>query len=175
MVSKSGILFQHFTDQVGPIPDGRWVHSWPEVALKEIILRYKDGSTIKETRPYKIPTGVIEGKEAIVFANSKDKIVVAWDNIWEKIIKYNVLEPGAIVRGGAVFVLDQTLDRIDEINDLCIVVRDFLENKTELSGQPVQDWQGILEKGFSLVDAPAKKVGEEIIWEGLTLTTEKPA
>jgi hypothetical protein len=147
-------------------------HSNP-ITIKEILLRYSDGENIKECRPYSIPTGEIEGKQAIAMSNSKDQIVIAWENIWDKVISSNIVPPGGILRGSALFILAMPVDHAHDIKSLSLVVRDFNANESEHISHVQDKWLEAIQNNFSLIDARVKKVGDNIEWEGISISSKK--
>ena len=136
------------------------------ITLKEIILKYTDEDGTRETNPYPIPTGNIDGKEAAVVTNLKNHIAIAWEGIWEKIVKNDVISPGGVVSGSTFFVLETPIHRANKIKTLTLIIKDYSGYKTKhrLTADPNR--LNLLKDNFLLItDAVPKKSGRLIEWE----------
>ena len=138
--------------------------------LKELVLRYKDGVIEKEALPYNIPIGNIKDWQAIAATNTIDTVVIHWKNILEVLSNCAVLQPGQLVSGNALFILDASKESMRDIKDFSIVIRDFLGHVTTHHNKAKESWYQSIDKGFALVDAPVSKDGDSIQWQGIQLS-----
>ena len=140
--------------------------------LKEIALKYADKSGTKnEARDYNIPTGIIEEWQAIVITNVIDQVVIRWNSITEIISKHQTLQPGQIVGGSVLFILDAAVEQMRDLKELNIVIRDYSDNITVCAIVEIESLYTSVDKGFTVVDAPAYKKSDTIMWQGIKLGT----
>ena len=138
--------------------------------LKDIVLQYVDheGSN-KEAQPYSIPVGKIKERQAIAMTNGIDTVVVSWVNISQRIANKPILQPGEVLSGSIIFVLDASKDLMRELKLFRILVKDYMGNETEHEDSTENSWYQSVDKGFALVDAPVLEKEEVICWEGVEL------
>ena len=120
-----------------------------------------------------VPVGIVDGVKAVALANSKDKIMIAWTNLRETLSQNVPLQPGALLNGSAVFLLDASISRLRHISDYSLLVRDYSGGRSTHKLTAQDGWYRLHEKNFSLMDALVTKTGEEIHWQGITLATQK--
>jgi hypothetical protein len=143
------------------------------LTLKRVSLAYRFGGRKRHAELTDVPVGTVDGVKAVALANSKDKIMIAWTNLSEALSQNVPLQPGAVLNGSAVFLLDVPVSRLRDIPNYSLLVRDYSGGRSthELTAQ--DGWYQAHEKNFSLMDAPVTKTGDQIHWQGITLTTEK--
>jgi hypothetical protein len=145
------------------------------LTFKKVLLAYRFEGTKRQAELTDVPTGTVDGVKAIALANTKDKIMIAWTNLRETLSQNIPLQPGAVLNGSAVFLLDVPISRLRDISDYSLLVRDYSGGRSTHTLTPQARWYQAHEKNFSLMDAPVTKTGDQIHWQGITLTTHKPA
>jgi hypothetical protein len=145
------------------------------LTLKKVALAYRFEGQERHAELTDVPIGTVDGVEAIALANTKDKIMIAWTNLRGTLSQNIPLQPGAVLSGSAVFLLDVPISRLRDISDYSLLVRDYSGGRSAHKLTPEDRWYQAHEKNFSLMDAPVMKTGDQIHWQGITLTSQKPA
>lgn len=146
--------------------------------VKDIVLRYYDENKEYESRLYSIRTSSIGGnqfianvhiskilmidqaggQQKVVIENCKENIYIAWENIWKKIVTRRVLQPGEMLDGSALFILDIDVDNADKIKNVSLLVKDYEGNVSEHPHQAKEDWTNLIHKmrSYNLIDGEFK-------------------
>ena len=143
------------------------------LTLKQVSLAYRVGGRMRQAELTDVPVGIVDGVKAVALANSKHQIMIAWTNLRETLSQNVPLQPGAVLNGSAVFLLDVPISRLRHISDYSLLVRDYSGGRSTHKLTAQDGWYQAHENNFSLMDAPVTKTGEEIHWQGITLTTQK--
>lgn len=148
------------------------VNSGPDsVTLKEIVLRYRFGRTLEASMD-SLPTGTVHGKDSVAMTNASDRIIIAWNNLRDALLKRPVLQQGETISGSAVFFLEAPVDQYLKVTDCKLHVKDYSGWNSEHKLPMGPGWHAGIEKGFVLVDAPVRDIGVVIGWEGIALEKE---
>ena len=130
-----------------------FVNSGPDpVTLKEVLLRYRFETT-REAHAEVIPTGNVHGKTSVAMTNGSDKIILAWSDLRDALLKRNVLPRGGTISGSAVFFLDAPVDRYRDVSRCALLVRDYSGNESRHTLPLGQTGYNGIERGMVLVDA----------------------
>lgn len=143
------------------------------LTLKRVSLSYTFNGQKLQAELTDVPTGTVDGVEAIALANVKDKIMIAWTNLRSILSQDIPLQLGAVLKGSAVFLLDAPISCLRDISDYSILVRDYSGRSSTHKLTPEDCWYQAHEKNFLLIDALVMKTGDQIHWQGVTLTTQK--
>ncbi len=151
-----------------------FVNSGPDpVTLKEVLLRYRFGrhrfGRKREADLAAVPTGRVEGKQAVVMANASDRVVIAWTNLRDTLLQRRVLQPGETINGSGIFFLETPVDRYREVSRCVLIVRDYSGGQSRHSLSVEPGWYKGMEKGIALVDAPVREDQGIVSWEGITI------
>ena len=124
--------------------------------LKDIILTYRYGSKRYQTESYVIPSGQSpSGEPAIAITNITTNIVmVGWHNVRTKLGKHELLPPGSVFTGSAVFPFESDVTDLHSIRKLMIVVNDYYGNKSAYPLAIDENWFKFLNNGFSIINEP---------------------
>ncbi len=144
------------------------------LTLKKVSLAYTFQGQKCQVELTDVPTGTVDGVEAIALANTKDKIMIAWTNLRNILSQDIPLQPGAVLKGSAFFLLDVPISCLRDISDYSLLVGDYSGRHSTHKLTPDDRWYQAHEKNFSLMDTPVMKTGDQIHWQGVTLTTQKP-
>lgn len=145
------------------------------ITLKSIELQYLYAGQKRSSPLQDVPTGDVQGKASIALANPADRIIVAWSNLRDDMSSNRVLQQGEIVKGDAIFFLEVPVERIRKTTRFALVIRDYSGGQSKYKLRVTPTWYQAHDSGFSLVDAPVKEKGDELTWEGISVTPERPA
>ncbi len=145
------------------------------LTLKNVVLAYRIEGQQRHAELTDIPIGTVDGVEAIALANTKDQIMIAWTNLRGTLSQNIPLQSGTVLSGSAIFLLDAPISRLRDISDYSLLVRDYSGGRSTHKLTPEDRWYQIHEMNFSLMDARVMKTGNQIHWEGITLTSQKTA
>ena len=145
------------------------------LTVKKVLLEYRFQGKKRQPELTAVPTGTIDGEEYIAQTNGIDTVVIAWTNLHETLSKNTPLQPGEVLKGSAVFLLDVPISRMRDISDYVLLSRDYSGGRSAHKLTPKARWYQAHEKGFSLVDEPVAMTGDQIHWQGVTVATQKPS
>lgn len=143
------------------------------LTLRQVSLVYRFGGKKCQAELTDVPVGTVDGVKAVALANSKDKIMIAWTNLRETLSQHIPFQPGAVLNGSAVFLLDVPISRVRDVSNYSLLIRDYSGGRSTHKLTAQDSWYQAHEKNFSLMDAPVTKTGDHIHWQGFTLTTQK--
>jgi hypothetical protein len=145
------------------------VNTGPDpVTPKDIFLQYRCGRILKASSG-SVPTGAVQGKEAVVMANASDRIIIAWNNLREALLQRRVLQQGETIAGCVIFFLDAPVDQYREVSGCLLHVHDYSGRQSKHKLPIGPDWYKGIEKGFALIDAPVCEIDGSISWEGIVI------
>jgi hypothetical protein len=172
-LNYKNIQVARFSDPQNPKLDGRlclvvyMLHiankSYEPTTLKDIILSYHFNGKHYQDDSYGVHTGITPKMRnpAIILSNGEDNVIlVGWHNVRSQIGKLEILQPGGVFRGSAVFLFEPQITDIHSIQDLALVISDFSGNRTVHPIAVEEDWLGLLSKGFAVMNRPFT-IGED--------------
>jgi hypothetical protein len=100
--------------------------------LKDIILSYRFGGKRYQTVSYVVPNGKSPaGEPAIAITNMIDNIIlVGWHNARVKLGKNELLQPGCVFSGSAVFLFEPHIIDLHNLRKLTFIVNDYYGHKS---------------------------------------------
>lgn len=127
--------------------------------IKDVILRYhlkgqkfNDISQVVVTGTIYAPLEKKDINALIVHIRDNDIVLMNWDNIRIEIGKHNVILPGGVLSGSAIFILEaESIDEVSEIQNTEIVVTDYSGNE---SCHPIEILDEWIERGRHSVIQP---------------------
>lgn len=159
------ITFASFSDLQNPKLDKRLcliiyvlriVNSSDESnTLKNVILSYRFDGKVYQDESYVVLTGMIPkaGKPAIILSNGLDTVfLMDWHNIRPKLGECEILQPGSVFSGSAVFLFESHVKDMRCIKNLKLIVTDFHGNKSSHPIAIKEDWINSLNKGFEVIN-----------------------
>ena len=123
--------------------------------LKNVTLSYRFEGKVFKDESFVVLTGTTPpaGEPAIVTSNGLDSIIMmGWYNIRTKLGKYEVLQPGGVFSGSAVFLFDSHVNDLHRVKNLKLVVTDFHGNKLSYPIAIQNEWFNALEKGIAVIN-----------------------
>jgi hypothetical protein len=122
---------------------------------KSIEMSYRFDDEVNQTESYVVPTGMIPkaAKPAIVLSNGIDNaILMGWQNIRTKLGERDPLNPGGVFYGSAVFLFEPNVKDVRKVDNLKLIVSDYHGNKSVHPITIMEDWFGMLDKGFAVIN-----------------------
>lgn len=123
--------------------------------LKNVLLSYKFNGKVFQDESFVVLTGTTppEGKPALITSNGLDNIIMmGWDNIRPKLANCEVLQPGAVLSGSAVFLFDSCVNNLNLLKNLKLIISDYHGNKLSYPIAIREEWLKGLDKGFKLIN-----------------------
>jgi len=125
--------------------------------LKSITLSYRFKKKKYQTDSYVVATEELpkSGEPGIVLTNKESNVVlVGWENVRTKLNNREILNPGSVFSGSAVFLFEQHITNASEIQKLCFIVHDYYGNKSVHPIAVQKEWYKSLSAGFFLINEP---------------------
>jgi len=123
--------------------------------LKSVKLSYRFDGNVFQNQSYVVHTGTTppSGEPAIITSNGLDTVfLMGWNNIRPKLGKYEMLQPGGVFSGSAVFLFESHVNDLHRVKDLKLIVTDFHGNKSSYPIAIQDDWFNGFNKGFAVID-----------------------
>jgi hypothetical protein len=158
------ITFSLFSDPQTPKFDKRFCliiyflrivnNSEESKTLKNILISYRYNNKIYKNESHVIQTGIIpqNNEPAIISSNGIDVIfLMRWHNIRSKLGKNEILHPGGVFSGSAVFLFEPNVN-LEKIKELKLIVIDFTGNKLSYPLEIKDEWFKPINKGFAVIN-----------------------
>jgi hypothetical protein len=164
-IDYKNITFALFSSPKSPKIDKRYcliiyvlriVNNYNEPStIKDVKLSYKYNGKIFQDESYVVTTGTTppEGKPAIITSNGQVSLfMMGWDNIRPKLGKHEILQPGGVFSGSAIFLFESQITDLHHVSDLKLTVTDYQGNKLTYKLPINKDWFKLINDRIAVIN-----------------------